>query len=472
MMERATIDILPECLIEKIVSYLSFEDAAKMSILSKTWLRSWFTHPNIEFTYPYSGRNLELMDTIMNRYRDEKIPIDKFELSYSFYSQVSQPIDKWFYIALQNGVKYVFFKGLDYSWSIFTILTAKSLTELVLECCTLMPISFSSGVTNCNSLRKLSLTRVKLDEDMLQTLLNCCPLIVSFIFDQCWGLEKIELLNLGKIKSISIKTRRRDQLVKIQAPTLEHLTYDGCLLGKLDIVEYQNLKSLDISHMKISDGFLQNIISALKDLKIQSCKGEEEIDSSNLESLEYTGYKIPKLKVARQLKHLIFNHYCSGSLKAAWFYNLRKFLSNSTSCPQVSFWFSQCNEINLTDLQLHHGVATPKVDVLNVDCTWRNGECPTFLDALLWSCHPRRLNILSTSATFKCFINRLIYMKNIYMKNLCQYSPWHGQLELKGAQVYIFDDNTSESWHSVELNREELSPDMPFYGEYSFLLDW
>ncbi|WMV26216.1 hypothetical protein MTR67_019601 [Solanum verrucosum] len=379
-----------------------------MSILSKTWLRSWFTHPNIEFTYPYSGRNLELMDTIMNRYRDEKIPIDKFELSYSFYSQGSQPIDKWFYIALQNGVKYVFFKGLDYSWSIFTILTAKSLTELVLECCTLMPISFSSGVTNCNSLRKLSLTRVKLDEDMLQTLLNCCPLIVSFIFDQCWGLEKIELLNLENIK----------------------------------------------------------------DLKIQFCKGEEEIDSSNLESLEYTGYKIPKLKVARQLKHLIFNHYCSGSLKAAWFYNLRKFLSNSTSCPQVSLWFSQCNEINLTDLQLHHGVATPKVDVLNVDCTWRNGECPTFLDALLWSCHPRRLNILSTSATFKCFINRLIYMKNIYLKNLCQYSPWHGQLELKGAQVYIFDDNTSESWHSVELNREELSPDMPFYGEYSFLLDW
>ncbi|KAK4721997.1 hypothetical protein R3W88_012230 [Solanum pinnatisectum] len=307
-MEKATIDILPKCLIEKIISYLSFEDAAKMSILSKTWLRSRFTHPNIEFTYPYSRRNLELMDTIMNRYTEEKIPID-------------------------------------------------------------------NGVTNCNSLRKLSPTRVKLEEDMLQTLLNCCPLI--------------------------------------------------------------NLKSLDISHTKICDGFLHNIISALKDLKIQFCKGEEEIDSSNLESLEYMGYKIPKLKIARQLKHLKINHYCSGSLKTAWFYNLRKFLSNSTSCPQVSLWFSQCNEINLTDLQLHHGVATPKVDVLNVNCTWRNGECPTFLDALLWSCHPRRGNIISTSATFKCFINRLIYMKN-----LCQYSPWHGQLELKGAQVYIFDDNT------------------------------
>jgi len=150
---------------------------------------------------------LDLVDTLMNRYRDEKIPIGKFELPYSFYSQVSQPIDKWLDIAVQNGVKYLFFKGLDFSLSIFTILTAKSLKELelVLECCTLMPISFPNGVMNCNSLRKLSLSHVNLDENMLQTLLNCCPLIVSFIFYYCWGLKKVELLNLQKIKSFSIK---------------------------------------------------------------------------------------------------------------------------------------------------------------------------------------------------------------------------------------------------------------------------
>lgn len=78
-------------------------------------------------------------------------------------------------------LKYVFLKGLDYSWSIFTILTAKYLTELVVECCTLMPVSFSFS-TNCNSLRKLSLSHVKLDEDTLQTLLICCPLIDGFNF--------------------------------------------------------------------------------------------------------------------------------------------------------------------------------------------------------------------------------------------------------------------------------------------------
>ncbi|WMV26230.1 hypothetical protein MTR67_019615 [Solanum verrucosum] len=376
-----------------------------MSILSKTWLRSWFTHPNIEFKYPYSGRNLELVDTIMKRYRDEKIPMDKFELSYSFYPQVSQPIDKWLDIVLQNGVKYLFFEVHNFSLPIFTILAAKSLTELVVDWCTLMPISFSSDVTNCNSLRKLSLTHVKLDENMLQTLLNCCPLIVSFIFHYCWGFKKIELtLNLQKIKSVSIKSREQNELVKIQAPTLEHLTYDSYLWGKLDTVECQNLKSLDISYVRISDEFLQNLISgsqSLKDLKIRNCEDIEEIDSSNLESLEYMGYKIPKLKIARQLKNLKINLQCFSSLKAAWFCNLRKLLSNSISCPEISLDFSQCNGINLTDLRLHQEVATPKVDILNVNCTWTNGQCRTFLDALLWSCHPRRLNIQSTSATFK-----------------------------------------------------------------------
>ncbi|KAK4721998.1 hypothetical protein R3W88_012231 [Solanum pinnatisectum] len=447
-MKKATADILPECLIGKIVSYLSFKEAAKMSLLSKTWLRSWFMHPNIDFKYLYNGRNLELeiVDTIMDRYRDGKIPIDKFELSYSDFSLISQPIDKWLDIALQNGV---------------------------------------NDVTNCNSLRNLSLTHVKLDENMLQTLLNCCPSIVRFIFDYCWGFKKIELLNLQKIKSVSIKAREQNELVKIQAPTLEHLTYDGYLSGKLDIVECQNLKSLDISYVRISDEFLQNLIcgsQSLKDLKIQNCGDIEEIDSCNLESLEYMGYKIPKLKIARQLKHLKINLQCFSSLKAAWFCNLRKLLSNSISCPEISLDFSQCNGINLTDLRLHQGVATPKVDILNVNCTWSNGECANststwtngqcrmFLDALLWSCHPRRLNIQSTSATFKCFIYSLIYMKN-----MSKYSHWHRQLQLKGAQVYIFDDNTSQSWHPVELNREELSIRSNCKWKmvnYYFLLDW
>lgn len=108
-----------------------------------------------------------------------------------------------------------------------------------------MGVSLSNGATNCNSLRKLSLLVVHLDENMLQTLLSKCPLIVDFIIEYCFGLERIELLNLQNIKSVSLR-KKRNQCFKIQAPTLEHLFYSSISEYSLmsDIVECQYLKSL------------------------------------------------------------------------------------------------------------------------------------------------------------------------------------------------------------------------------------
>uniref|UniRef100_A0A1S4DDH7 F-box/FBD/LRR-repeat protein At2g26030-like n=1 Tax=Nicotiana tabacum TaxID=4097 RepID=A0A1S4DDH7_TOBAC len=220
-------DILLECLIDKILSYLNYEEAAKMSILSKTWLQAWLTLPYLKFIV-VSRKEINIVDKIMERYSDYKIPIVKFEFSnFSgyYYREVFSLIDKWHEIALRHGVKDLLYRGTSsYPLPISTILAAKSLRELILTRCNLMGISSCGVVTNCNSLRKLSLSNVSLDKNMLQTLLTSCPLIVAFILDFCSGLEKIELRNLQKIKSVSIGTRR-NQRVKIQAPTLEHLSY-------------------------------------------------------------------------------------------------------------------------------------------------------------------------------------------------------------------------------------------------------
>ncbi|MCD7452646.1 hypothetical protein HAX54_017706 [Datura stramonium] len=397
---RTTLDVLPSCLIYKILCYLPFKEATQMSILSKTWLQAWLTHPNLEFEFgvPY----MKIVDAIMERYRDKKIPIEKFELSDSSSSSSRgfPLIDKWIDIALQNGVKDLVFKVADVSLPIFTILAAKCLRELVLEGCTLMP----TGVVKCNSLRKLSLSYVGLDEDMLRTLLNSCPLIVSLVFEYCSGVGRIELLNLEKIKSVSISTQS-NLLVKIRAPTLEHLSYSGYLSYGLDVDECQNLTSLDLSYMWTSGGSLEYLISrlqSLKVLKIQYFEGIAEINSPNLVSFEYIGDQIPGLKIARdsrKLKHSEIVLHCYDYLNIdAWFCKLRNFLSNSTSWSQVSLYFPKCNEINMKDLQLLHNrsIAAPQVDVLDVYIPCQNEEyCPTFVQALLWSCHPTRLNLHS-----------------------------------------------------------------------------
>ncbi|XP_060200508.1 uncharacterized protein LOC132628759 [Lycium barbarum] len=207
----------------------------------------------------------------MARYRERKIPIVKFQLSISDNSRSNHPLDfpkmdNSLGIALQNSVKDLVCKVSipSYPFPVFTFLAENSLRELVMWKCNLTDISLStSQVASCHSLRKFSLSFVCLDQNLLQTLLNCCPLIVDFIIVHCSLLTNIELRNLQNIKSVSINSNH-NQSVKIQAPTLEHLSYSGCRWEQfpvLDIAECQNLKSLELSCMRISRGFLQHLIS-------------------------------------------------------------------------------------------------------------------------------------------------------------------------------------------------------------------
>nr|XP_009800645.1 PREDICTED: putative F-box/LRR-repeat protein At5g41840 [Nicotiana sylvestris] len=296
----ATADILPNYLIHEILSCLNIKESTKMSILSKTWLQAWSTLPNLKFICKYSIDS-KIIDAILERYRVNKIPIDKFEFSYclEYRSRDVFPlIDKWLGIALQNGVKHLLYNGNctlnpsiykrtytlipSYPLPIYTILASEALRELVLTDFDLMSVSLSDGVASCHSLRMLSLSRVSLDENMLQTLLNSCPLLVALILEYCPGLKKIELLNLQKIKSASIRAKI-NQRVKVKAPTLEHVS-----------------ESLEV-------------------LYIRDCEGIWEIDAPNLVSLDYNGDQAPELKIAkepRQLKHSKIILHCSSSLNA------------------------------------------------------------------------------------------------------------------------------------------------------------
>ncbi|XP_055814256.1 F-box/LRR-repeat protein At3g26922-like [Solanum dulcamara] len=411
---KPTVDVLPECLIHKLLCFFSFKKATRMSILSKTWLQAWSTLPNLEFRVDYSkDSDIKILDTVMERYRDGKIPIEKFELSELFGDshEVFRLIDKWLEIALHNGVNDLILNYKLYPVPILTIFAAKSLRKLVLKSCTLLPVSLSSGVVNRSSLRKLSLSYVKLDENMLQTLLNSCPLIVTFIFEYCSGLETNELVNLQKIKSVSLKV-----------------------------------------------------------VKIRFCGGIWEIDAPNLMSFEFIGNQIPQLQIvseSRQLKHSKIILHRLDNINADWFCKLKKFLSNSTSWSQVSLYFFKCTKIKLEYLQQHHRVSTPQVDVLDVNILWQNQECPSFVDALVWSCQPRRLNLQSTREMIIVFIDRLMQMKNSMQSTSHGSNPWYSQL--KEVKTYKFD-RKEESWHPMKHKSGELAT--VNLERYYILLDW
>ncbi|KAK6780941.1 hypothetical protein RDI58_023125 [Solanum bulbocastanum] len=257
-------DMLSVCLIHKILCYLSYGEAARMRILSKTWLQAWLDLPNLEFEVT-SGMSITIVDEITNRYRDGNIPIDKFEFhNYTKPDHIYPLIDRWLDIVLQNGVRHLVYRDVRYSTSypfpILKFVGSNFLRELILTGCDLMHISLSSisYVAKSHSLRKLSLSCVRLDMNMLQILLNSCPFVVDLVIEHCTGLKSIELLNLCNIRSLTIRIH---QPVTIQAPALEHLTYSSYCLKQLHIIDYENLKSLEISYMEVSYRSLNNLIS-------------------------------------------------------------------------------------------------------------------------------------------------------------------------------------------------------------------
>ncbi|XP_016513628.1 F-box protein At5g03100-like [Nicotiana tabacum] len=462
--------MLPDCLIHTILSHIGYKEAARLTILSKSWLQAWLTHPNMEFRV-YDFKYIKKVDEIMERYRDKKIPIEKFNLSIFSSGEVLSLIDKWLKIALQNGVNHLEFGYVDFGRTlyplphVFTILAAKSLRKLVLKDCDLMQLSLSSGhvAKYGDSLRELCLLGVRLDDNMLQTLVTTCPMIVSFSIKHCIGLKKIELQNLQKIKMVSIHIDKK-QPVEIQAPTLEHLVFCGLAEKSLmlDIGACQNLKSLKLSSVRISDGLLahltsrcqfleslmlDNIVSkglekskvcesqSLKNLEIRCCSGTTVIDAPNLESLDYVGNEIPVLKTTKTfgpLKHSRLELYSRENISDLWFRKLRKYLFNSNSWSHVTLHFPSCIKIDLENWDPCRGIfAIPQVDVLNVHLIG-SLKCPSFADALLWSCHPRKLNLFSTKQMITYFNNHLMYMKNSSRSN-----PW--QYQLKDLRVHKFD---------------------------------
>ncbi|KAF3653661.1 hypothetical protein T459_07569 [Capsicum annuum] len=366
-----------------------------MDILSKTWPQAYSTLPNLKFIIRFQC-HIKIVDNIMERYRDGKIHIENFELSWR---DLCPPVDKWLDIAIQNGVKDV---GLD----------VRS------------------------------------------------------------GLEKIELPNLRKIKSVSIRICK-NQRVKIEAPTLEHLSYFGlCLSEGLVVTECKDLKSLDLTHSPQNFNVYNDLSygrerfricksGSLKILKIRNCDGIKEIDDPNLVSIEYQGKQTPELKIARescQLKHskIVLSGFHSD---AAWFGKLQKFLSNSASWSQVSLYFVDCAKINMNDLLLHDRVAIPQVDVLDVKTEFYE-ELPTFVDALLLSCHPRRLNLSSSVKINKCFIDRLMHLSHSTSHGR---ESWHSQLiaikafDVKNQPLQLLEIDSLMEWE---------------WKRIYFLLDW
>ncbi|XP_027165927.1 F-box/LRR-repeat protein At3g58900-like [Coffea eugenioides] len=351
---------LPEPIRHHILSFLKPKESAKLSLLSKGWLTTWRTRPNLHFEYDEdeSGSDdrqalerrrdsfINCINTTLMRYRENKYGIDSLKLmvyNEDFPSLKPDHVKTWLGIAAENGVK-----GLEISLKCDsyhpklarTIFEATSLVELYLSEKIYMKHKMIK-IIRCHDLRKLCLNKVGLDEVMLQRIMSSCPSIEFLEIIQCLGIENIEVTKLQKLKQCSIVLWKIGN-VEVEAPNLEDFSYGTCVpampasyllseeeeqpLPCLQVSRCKNLRKLSLDNIGITDEFFSGIaedFQHLEELKIRYCYGlqtvrissqsiklinlefrkegglkEAQIDVPSIVRFEYRGNFIPLLSFA------------------------------------------------------------------------------------------------------------------------------------------------------------------------------
>jgi hypothetical protein len=313
----------------------------------------------------------------MLRFRDQGLAIKKFKLDvHPGTPHMSKDVDIWLKLACESGVQVIEFSafGREQYYDLpMCVIEAKSLTKLVLFGSIKIEPIFVNHSIKFFSLRELLMTEVLLrDEQTIQHLISCCPLIEYIHLITCYVLspssgtiglfEPINALSLSGLQKLKRVIVLGIQEVFIDAPSLEKLGYglnNSDEPFKIDFDRCRNLKELRFGFMTstffTNKWFLDlfpkfpflesleliscelceriNISSVrLKVLKLLGCYNFKEvnIDAPNLLSCECEYYDtdslnpiISFLRNSSQLKVKIMTEFAFVDLC-----NLRKFVQN------------------------------------------------------------------------------------------------------------------------------------------------
>ncbi|GKA47119.1 putative F-box/LRR-repeat protein isoform X2 [Tanacetum coccineum] len=106
-------DVLPVELLQRVQSLLPLKDAASTCILSKSWLRAWYTIPNLQFILPepdevFSSDENEtkykkLIHTTLERYHKDNIPIESFHLQLRLFKDNLKDAENWIRLVVSKS---------------------------------------------------------------------------------------------------------------------------------------------------------------------------------------------------------------------------------------------------------------------------------------------------------------------------------------------------------------------------------
>ncbi|WJX86391.1 hypothetical protein P8452_68705 [Trifolium repens] len=329
--EEDKLSNLPKIILHNILSRLPRVDAARTSILSKSWLETWYTFSILCFCdLQFITRSIQPMEDIAGMFSqpvedlprknnkdfieyvksrllsfwDQRLAIKEFKFTVLKLHIKSNDLDLCLKLVSESGVEvldlclrdgsighhekgrgecYVLPKG---------IIEVKSLTKLVLKGVIRVDQAFMNHSIKFFSLRELHLLRVFLeDEHAIERLISCCPLIEIITLMLSRGsMKSLSMHGLQKLKTVyvdGIKDVYIDEASSVQSLYYCH----DCLNApfKIDFIRCKYLKELLLclnSTTIITDKWFLELLPKfpfLETLEIWNCILSETINISSVQ---------------------------------------------------------------------------------------------------------------------------------------------------------------------------------------------
>jgi hypothetical protein len=376
------LSLLPEPVLEHILSFMPLKRSLQLSILSKTWQKVWTLFPVPEFNsnfhssdFSYVFNCYEISDkekmqkitikreeremfnyfverTLVSRCR-QKLGLNKFNLKILVWDEPDYVLaNRWIGYAIECNVKELnlclktYFYDSEEEPDNYqvpeSVLTAKSIVKLKLSGGSLK--SCYSDI-NLPSLRKLVLKRVDMNDQIFRTLISGCPVLEEMKIRPCYGLKNIHVRSLPRLVAVTLLYSPILKSFMLEAPNLKKLLLESMIvtdkwlhdvLSKHPLIESLEIRGCHmLKRIKISSDYL-------KSLTICYCTKLVEVNiiTLNLRRLKYCGDVISFSSNAWTLSEVIleFNNYDHLDVKRIEFLaklNHPKFLDWDASYAKV-----------------------------------------------------------------------------------------------------------------------------------------
>ncbi|XP_024019890.1 putative F-box/LRR-repeat protein At3g44090 [Morus notabilis] len=386
---------LPQHILHHILNFVPTKEAARTSILSKTWKSTWDSRSKVDLDLnifePYEENFPEFARKTLERYVEQGLGVESLKLSWTALMnnndhQILDSMKQWidFVFAAGNNLKrLMIISGSPY---MLNLRASNTLVTLSLYDCKLENNNISENI-KFPSLKNLNLRFTSLTSDIIHKIfLRGSPFLKSFYLISCDGLESLVVSGLVWITHIFVEYCQSLRRVDIQAPNLQCFSFfnRSRFLQKHDKCEI-NLGNCDASLKELTLGtfelpsddkcWLQSMVSrfvsleslhlcnlynankeaikisnpSLRRLVIRNCTSFEDttvINAPNLRSVEFllNGYPFYSLPKSNKLSLVQFSSDLNNQpVNAIWFRKLKELFAE-TSHMEDTRMSIRCNK--------------------------------------------------------------------------------------------------------------------------------